>query len=390
MTDGSGGSGLRDRARGEVAVRDGGEVQARNPQTLAQKINAMEEQFRLAMPRGVEARQLIRDALTVLRTTPKLAECQPQSVLGGLMTCAQLGLRPGVLGHAWLLPFWDKHSRQFKAQLVIGYQGLVELAHRSGKIASLIARTVHANDHFEVDYGLADDLVHKPAMRGPRGEPVAYYAIVKLTTRGHAFIVMTHDDMTAYRDRYAMARNKQGEIVGPWRDQFEGMAHKTCVRQLAKWMPKSTDLAVALEADESIRFDIDPTADAAAVSVHEDVVDSDAVEVPPVEADVVDQAGEAVAPAEPADPGGDDASDPINRSQLTKLHTVLTGLGYRDRDERLALVVRLVRREMPSTSGLTKAEASTLIDLLEKVAARPDPVAVLEDLLAATEQGRES
>ena len=59
------------------------------------------------MPKGVEAAQLVRDALTAVRTNPKLAECEPNSVLGSLMTCAQLGLRPGVLGHAWLLPFWD-------------------------------------------------------------------------------------------------------------------------------------------------------------------------------------------------------------------------------------------------------------------------------------------
>lgn len=87
------------------------------------------------------------------------------------MTCAQLGLRPGVLGHAWLLPFYDSKSRQQQAQLVVGYQGLVELAHRSGKIQSLIARTVYANDYFDVDYGLEDKLVHKPSMQESRATP---------------------------------------------------------------------------------------------------------------------------------------------------------------------------------------------------------------------------
>ena len=225
------------------------------PTTLADQIRSMESQFALAAPKGAEASQLVRDALTCLRQTPKLAQCTPQSVLGSLMTCAQLGLRPGVLGHAYLLPFYDNRQGGQVAQLVVGYQGLVELAHRSGKIQSLIARTVYENDFFEVDYGLEDKLVHKPYMGGDKGQPVAYYAVAKFTTGGHAFYVMSHPEMLVYRDRFAKSKKS-----GPWVDNFEAMAHKTCVRQLSKWMPKSTELATAIAADETVRVDLTPDA----------------------------------------------------------------------------------------------------------------------------------
>src|SRR5688500_11065144 len=172
-------------ARTALATRrDNGGV-AQN--SIADRIRSMGKEFQLAMPKGGEATQLVRDALTALRMTKNLAKCEDSSVLGALMTCAQLGLRPGVLGHAWLLPFWDNRSKGYKAQLVIGYQGLIELAHRSGKISSLIARTVYDGDEFDVDYGIADTLVHKPNLFGDRGEPVAYYAIAKFTTGGYAF-----------------------------------------------------------------------------------------------------------------------------------------------------------------------------------------------------------
>lgn len=230
------------------------------PPSLSDQIRSMEQQFAMAAPKGVEAAQLVRDALTALRQTPKLAECTPQSVLGSLMTCAQLGLRPGVLGHAYLLPFWDKRQGGQVAQLVVGYQGLVELAHRSGKIQSLIARTVFENDHFDVDYGLEDKLVHKPYMGGNKGQPIAYYAVAKFTTGGHAFFVMSHPEMLQYRDKHAKARNRNGQVFGPWADNFEAMAHKTCVRQLSKWMPKSTELATAISADETVRVDLAPDA----------------------------------------------------------------------------------------------------------------------------------
>lgn len=274
---------LRDRAAGnEVATTD----QDNRPTTgskIGDDIVRLETQFQMAMPKGVEAAQLVRDALTMLRHTPKLAKCEPATVYGALMTCAQLGLRPGVLGHAWVLPFYDKRARAFKAQLVIGYQGLVDLAHRSGKVASLIARTVFANDVFDLDYGLNDNLIHRPHMGGDRGKPIGYYAIVKLNTGGHAFIFMSHHEMQIWRDDHAMARDKNGNVIGPWRDNFEAMAHKTCVLRLAKWMPKSTDLAHAIEADSGVRVSVDPTAAPAEVTTHVDVPDDE-----PIEGEVID------------------------------------------------------------------------------------------------------
>jgi recombination protein RecT len=257
--------------------------------SIADQIRKMEKEFQLAMPRGAEATQLIRDALTALRMTRNLDKCDAPSVLGALMTCAQLGLRPGVLGHAWLLPFWtSKHHQDdkgkwiggYKAQLVIGYQGLIELAHRSGRIASLIARTVYEHDEFEVDYGIADTLVHKPNLFGDRGEPVAYYAIVKYQGGGYAFFVMSHRDMERYRDKHATAKTREGKVFGPWVDHFEGMSHKTTIRQLAKYMPKSTELAMALAADEGIRVDLTPTADPAEATEHPEYVDGEVVDQP--------------------------------------------------------------------------------------------------------------
>ena len=235
--------------------------------TLRQQVQSMEHQFALAAPRGVEARQIVRDALTAISQNPDLLKCDPQSVLGGLMTMAQLGLRVGVLGHGWLLPFKDWKTRQFKAQLVVGYQGLVELAHRSGKIRSISARTVHENDHFHVEYGVDERLVHRPAT-GDRGEVTGYYAVVKFLPDGHSFYYLTKAEAEAYRDRYAMAKTKDGNVVGPWKTEFDAMAKKTCVRQLSKFMPKGTDLAVALSIDDTVRVDLDPHMPAELVSTH--------------------------------------------------------------------------------------------------------------------------
>lgn len=249
------------------------------PPTLKAQIVQMEHQFAMAAPRGVEAQQIVRDALTAISQNPDLLKCDPRSVLGGIMTMAQLGLRVGVLGHGWLIPFKEraKVGRSWqdvhKAQLIIGYQGMVALAYRSGLVDRITARTVRANDLFEIEYGLNERLVHRPAA-GDRGEPVGYYATVKLRGSDAAmFYHMTHAEMLVYRDRYAMAKKYDRAtdtktIVGPWRDEFESMALKTCVRQLSKFMPKGTDLAAAMAVDDTVRVDIDPRADVVHVSHH--------------------------------------------------------------------------------------------------------------------------
>lgn len=281
------GSSLAQRARGEVAE---------GTPTLKGQIQAMESQFAMAMPKGMEAAQLVRDALTCLRQTPDLAKCTPSTVLGALMSCAQLGLRPGVLGHAWVLPFYDGRSRSHKAQLVVGYKGYVDLAYRNPQVSSVIARTVYEGDTFDVDYGLEDRLVHKPSLSGERSKPIAHYAIFKTASGGRAFWVMTEDEMQAWKKRYA-PKDRSNKIVGPWVSDYEAMARKTCLLRLASWMPKSTELAYAMEVDNGVRVSVDPKADLVDATHHYDQDET-------VDGEIVDEADDhaaAVAAQDEAD-----------------------------------------------------------------------------------------
>lgn len=268
----------RDLAERASAQRNGGngdgDGDGKPTQTLAQQINSMQKAFQLAMPKGSEAGQLVRDAITCVRMTPKLAQCYAPSVLGGLMTCAQLGLRPGVagLGHAWLLPMWNGKERRLDATLIIGYRGYTELAYRHDKVVSIASRVVYSNDRFKMVYGLDGDVLeHEPHVDGPRGDPRLYYAIARLRG-GYALTEpWTQADMNAHRDKYAMAKTKQGKILGPWADAEQAieMGRKTMIRgPLVKMIPLSTELAVAVAVDEGVRIDISPDIDATEATTH--------------------------------------------------------------------------------------------------------------------------
>lgn len=321
----------------EVRRQNGGV--AKSP--IADDIKSMEKQFQLAMPKGAEAQQLIRDALTCLRTTPKLAECDSPSVLGALMTVAQLGLRVGVLGQAWPLPFWDKNARGFRAQLIIGYRGYGELAHRSPKVQSFIPRIVYANDEFDIDYGVAGTLVHRPAT-GPRGVPIGYHSIARYSNGGYDFLYMTRAEVEEHRDKFATTRRKDGTIFGPWVDHFDAMAQKTPQRLLAKYIPMSPDLERGTIVDGGLRIDLNPR------NLPEEVTE-------PLR--VIDAA--------PETDEGPDLSGKITEPQRKKMMAIATQMGL-DRDQRLAYIAQIVGRDVASSNDLTGREAAAVLDAMDR------------------------
>lgn len=228
-----------------------------NPNDGAQTgIAAYRKRFELLMPKGSDADQLIADAIQAMEAQPKLRDCSPQSVLGGLVTMSQLGLRPGVLGEAWLLPMYNSRVRGFQATLVVGYQGYLKLAYNSDQVRHVEARTIYESDRFEFSFD-HDRLVHQPDIDRERGKARAWYAVVHLAN-GHTHVErpMTVSEMIEHRDKYAMAKKKDGTIVGPWASDFDAMARKTLILKALKYLPKSITYRTAEEVDGGVREDV--------------------------------------------------------------------------------------------------------------------------------------
>ncbi|MFD0384635.1 recombinase RecT [Streptomyces stramineus] len=159
------------------------------------------------------------------------------------MTCSQLGVEPGgPTGEAYLVPF------KGEVTFVLGYRGMAKLFWQSPMAKSLSAQVVHEGDHFEYEYGLDQRLVHRPALTG-RGKPIAYYAVATTTTGGSAFVVLSPEDIEKHRKHSSFPNG------GPWRDHYEAMARKTCVRELFKLLPTSVELAQATAHDGTVRTD---------------------------------------------------------------------------------------------------------------------------------------
>lgn len=203
------------------------------------------------LPKHVDADRMLKLALGAMRTTPKLLNCNVESLMGAVVTCSTLGLEPNTpLGHAYLIPFENRQKGTTDVQIVFGYKGLIDLARRSGQIISIAAHEVCQNDEFHFSYGLDEKLIHKPALTN-RGEPIAFYAVAKLVGGGYAFEVMGRDQIEEIRDasqNYKFAREK-GKTV--WGQHFVEMGRKTVLRRLFKYLPVSIELATAANIDSN-------------------------------------------------------------------------------------------------------------------------------------------
>jgi recombination protein RecT len=180
--------------------------------------------------------------MTYLRMNPKLLECNPYSIVGGLRLGAQLGLSLGPLGHFYLAP----HAGE--AVFILGYRGMVELAYRSGKLRRITATVVRDGDDFQFRYGTRAVLDHVPQGSPGDREWLAVYAVAELTNGGKPFEVLYPEDVEARRKRSALGKQNKG----PWETDTEAMWRKSAVRQLQRWLPQTPESAHGLATDETV------------------------------------------------------------------------------------------------------------------------------------------
>ena len=214
-----------------------------NTKTVMGLLEQMKDEIGRCLPKHLTPERMARIAMTELRKVPKLQECDPMSFIAAIMQASQLGLEPGILGSCYLIPFWNSKLGKFECTFMPGYRGFLDLARRSGQIKSLVARAVYANDVFEYEFGLTENIVHKPAMN-ERGEIVAVYAVALLKDGGHQFEVMSKREIDAVKEK------SQGKNAAPWTEYFDEMARKTVVRKLFKWLPCSVEMQKAVSLDE--------------------------------------------------------------------------------------------------------------------------------------------
>ena len=232
--------------------------------TLAGLLRDRKDSIAQLVPEHLTPERLMRVAVNCVAKTPGLQACSPTSLLQCVLAAAEVGLEPGgALGQFYLVPFGNV------ATPIIGYRGLLELARRSGQIASIRAVVVYEKDTFKLTEGIEQTIIHERYLNGPPGPLVYVYAVAKLKDGSVQVEVMSRAQVDAVKDRSRAGKS------GPWVTDYEEMAKKTVFRRLAKWLPLSSErFERAMELDNNDYVDGEVMSEAVAseaVSVKERV-----------------------------------------------------------------------------------------------------------------------
>lgn len=205
----------------------------------AQQVKTMLEKSRdqivAALAGQMDPDRFLRVCLTSYQTGSDLMEAEPVTFIGAIIQAAQLGLSVDpLLGEAYLIARWNRHTRTKQVHLMIGYQGLMKRVMRTSRIASIDADVVYANDEFEVVKGAPDShIIHKPTIVGDPGAIVATYAIAKFRDGGYVFWVCPLWEIESAKSRSDAGKKNSG----PWKSDYAAMAMKTAIRRLCKLLP---------------------------------------------------------------------------------------------------------------------------------------------------------
>lgn len=207
--------------------------------------------------RALSADKIVKLFALAASRTPKLMQCTPISVANAMMQCAELGIAPGTLGTAYLIPYENRRVGTVECQLIVGYRGLVELARRSGQVATITADVVREGDVFVYENGVEPMLRHQ-AKAPLSAKRTHAWAAVKFKDGSYQFTVLRWEEVEGIR-----ARSRAGNS-GPWVTDTDEMAKKTALRRLCKLLPLTLEVAAAMEKADKTEFDFESIAEATA------------------------------------------------------------------------------------------------------------------------------
>lgn len=198
-----------------------------------------------ALPRHVSPDRMLRMVMTSCRKNPEILNCTPESVLGAAIQSAQLGLEPDTpMGHAYLIPFFNKATGKLECSLMPGYRGYMDLIYRVKEHPILNPVAVFQGDIFEYQRGTDPFIKHSPQPHGREAKLIFAYVTASFADGRKEFDVMTRDEIEAVR-----ARSKATGF-SPWKSDYAAMACKSVIRRFAKYLPMSAELQTAIGLDD--------------------------------------------------------------------------------------------------------------------------------------------
>lgn len=216
--------------------------------------------FEEVLPKWLSAERLLRVVFSTALRNPKILDCSKESILNSVQQCAILGVEP-ILGRAYLIPYNNnkqiagKWVKVLECQFQIGYQGLIDLARRSGTISDIYGHNVYMNDDFDIAFGANPTLYHRPWYMFPErkeaGECRGAYCVWILKDGTKHSEYMPIQEIHKRRDASLAYQSdlKYGKTDSPWMKWPEDMNLKTVIKHSSKFVPASIEFMEAIDYD---------------------------------------------------------------------------------------------------------------------------------------------
>jgi phage RecT family recombinase len=191
---------------------------------------------------GDDYERVVAAVMKLSRTNPDLERCTGTSVLDAVATAVGWHLEIGETAH--IIPY------KGKAVPVMDYKGMAQLMIASRAVRWFDPWLVYSREKFAITAGSEPMIIHQPISRhAERGELTGVYINIDLPFGARAWRYMSIEDVDVIRQKYSK-QWKDGPVP-PW------YAIKTLMRQIAKMIPKSPQLARAfavIKQDEEIEL----------------------------------------------------------------------------------------------------------------------------------------
>lgn len=205
--------------------------------TLPALLTAHRDEIKVLLPKYLDVDRFIANAQAVAND-PKLRPCSADSLYRCCLEAARKGWEVGgPEKHCAVVPFKLK-SGGTTAILLPQWQGRAFTWSKSGAVRKLKADVVYQGDHFEIESGDEDRIIHRPdyaASRSPAwlnklDNIVGAYAIAWLASgeRVHAFVSRSQIARTMEN----VKKKNEGELGFGWQDWLPEMCKKTAIHRL--------------------------------------------------------------------------------------------------------------------------------------------------------------
>ncbi len=170
-------------------------------------------------------------AIQALQKNDLLTKCATHTIENSIINIAACGLTLNPAdGYAYLVPEYNKATKQQECVLRISFKGLIKAATDSGVIKWVRAEVVKENDVFSYK-GPCETPTHEMDPFKDRGLPVGVYCIAKTSDGDVLADTMSWDEVKKIQSA------AKTQMV--WNQWPEEMAKKAIIKRAAKQWPKS-------------------------------------------------------------------------------------------------------------------------------------------------------